>query len=82
MVKGIMLAVIAVVVLVVVLSVAERLRRRAVTRRHRREAEARLGAAMRGADERLARDKAKADQAAQLTSLMPSIKKPGTRHVA
>ncbi len=82
MVKGIMLAVIAVVVLVVLLSVAERLRAQAVARRHRRHAEARLGAAMRETEERLAREKAKADQAAQLTSLMPSIKKPGTRHVA
>ncbi len=82
MVKGIMFVVIAVVVLVVFLSVLERVRKQAVSRRHRREAEARLGAAMRETDERLARERARADHAAALTSLVPAIKKRGTRHVA
>lgn len=77
-----MLAIIAVVILVVLLSVAERVRRAAVARRHRREAEVRLGAVMRETEKRLEREQAKANQAAQLTSLMPAIQKRDTRHVA
>ena len=77
-----MLAIIAVVILVVLLSVAERVRRTAVTRRHRREAEVRLDAVMRETEKRLEREQAKANQAAQLTSLMPAIQKRDTRHVA
>ncbi len=81
LVKEIMLVVIALVVLIVVLSAIEHFRRQAVTRRHRREAETRLGAAMLAADKRLEREKAKADQAAQLTSVMAAIQKRDIRHV-
>jgi Tfp pilus assembly protein PilE len=77
-----MLAIIAVVIVVIVLSVAERLRRAAIARRRRREAETRLGAAMRATEKRLEREKAKADQAAALTSVVPAIQKRNTRHVA
>ncbi len=77
-----MLIIIAVVIVVMLLSVAERLRRAAVTRRHRREAEARLGAAMRETDKRLEHEKAKAAHAGALTSVVPAIQKRDTRHVA
>ena len=77
-----MLVIVAVVILVVLLSVAERLRRAAVARRHRREAEARLGAAMRETEKRIERERAKKTQAAALTSVVPAIQKPKTRHVA
>ena len=80
--KGIMLVIIAVVIVVIVLSAAERLRRAAVARRHRREAETRLGAAMRETEKRLARERAKTDQAAALTSVVPAIQQRDTRHVA
>ncbi len=77
-----MLVIIAVVVLVILLFPADRLRRAAVARGRRREAETRLGAAMRETERRLEREKAKADQAAALTSVVPAIQKPRTRHVA
>ncbi len=77
-----MLVIIAVVIVVMLLFVAERVRRAGVARRHRREAEARLGAAMRETEKRLEREKAKANHAAALTSLMPAIQKPENRHVA
>jgi Tfp pilus assembly protein PilE len=82
LVKGIMLVVIAVVVVVLCLSLVECLHRQAVARRHRRDAEARLGAAMRETEERLAREKATTDHAGALTSVVPAIKRRGTRHVA
>ena len=81
LVKEIMLVVIALVVLVVVLSAVEHFRRRAVARRHRREAKTRLGAVMLEADKRLEREKATADQAGQLTSVLAAIQKRDIRHV-
>ncbi|HKB30752.1 MAG TPA: hypothetical protein VKD26_07930 [Streptosporangiaceae bacterium] len=80
--KGIMLVIVALVILVMLLSAAERLRRAAVARRHRREAETRLGAAMRDTEKRLEREQAKAAHAAALTSVVPAIQKRDTRHVA
>jgi Tfp pilus assembly protein PilE len=77
-----MLVIVAAVILVVLLSVAERLRRAAVARRHRRVAESRLGAVMRETEKRLERERAKKAQAAALTSVVPAIQKPNTRHVA
>ena len=72
----------AVTVLIAILFVAERARR-AVAARHRREtAEARLRAAMRATDSKLERERKKKEHAAALTSVVPAIRKKGTRHVA
>jgi len=84
LVKGIMgvLAAVAAVLLVGLLYVAERLRRNAVACHRRRVAEERLQAVMRETEKRLELEEKKRDQAAALTSVVPTIKQNGTRHVA